>query len=85
MSLDGEKRGTTPIDLRVVKADQPMIISLQLDGHQSVEEEISPAASQKLIISLSKQRKPRRKRSKKPRTTPKQKHEKPAKGFYRFD
>jgi hypothetical protein len=78
VSVDGEARGATPLDVRVKKREQPLVLELAQTGFDSHKLDVVPDRDQRLYFSLVKQ-------AKKivPVKSPPRKKEKA--GFRRFD
>ena len=50
--LDGELRGTTPLDLRVKKGGEPHALELRASSYQPMTQQIVPDKDQKLVLAL---------------------------------
>lgn len=75
VSLGGEVKGTTPLDLQVGRGDAPVELSLVLSGYHVLAEKILPDVDQRLRLVMI--RKPTTGRPAKPAQT--------ASGYRRFD
>jgi serine/threonine-protein kinase len=73
--VDGEDRGTTPVDLRLPKTDSAVHLVLSQPGFESRVQDVVPDRDQRLYFSLKARRGTVRKTPKRP-TPP---------GFHRFD
>jgi serine/threonine-protein kinase len=73
--VDGEDRGTTPVDLRLQKTDSAVHLVLSQAGFESRQQDVVPDRDQRLYFSLKAKRGTVRKTPKRP-TPP---------GFHRFD
>lgn len=51
---DGELLGATPLDIRFVKSDEPMVLAVRLDGYKDREVTLKPASDQHLEFTLVK-------------------------------
>lgn len=52
VSVGGEARGSTPLDLRVARGTSPLSLQLSRDGYRPVSEEVVPDVDQRLRLSL---------------------------------
>ena len=57
VKVDGEERGATPIDVKVVKGDTPMKIELAQKGFDTHKLDVIPDRDQRLYFALMKQQK----------------------------
>ena len=73
--VDGEDRGTTPVDLRLPKTDSAVHLVLSQPGFESRAQDVVPDRDQRLYFSLKARRGTVRKTPKRP----------PPPGFHRFD
>jgi serine/threonine-protein kinase len=73
--VDGEDRGTTPVDLRLTKSDRAAHLELAQPGFETFAQDVVPDRDQRLYFSLKPKRGTVRKTPKRP----------PPPGFHRFD
>jgi eukaryotic-like serine/threonine-protein kinase len=73
--VDGDDRGTTPVDLRLPKTDSAVHLVLSQPGFESRAQDVVPDRDQRLYFSLKARRGTVRKTPKRP----------PPPGFHRFD
>jgi serine/threonine-protein kinase len=78
VKVDGEERGTTPLDVRVKRAEQPLKVELAQAGFDTHKLDVVPDRDHRLYFSLMKQEK-----KIVPIKGPSRKERKP--GFRRFD
>jgi hypothetical protein len=73
--VDGDDRGTTPVDLRIPKTDSAVHLELAQPGFESRVQDVVPDRDQRLYFSLKAKHGTVRKTPKRP----------PPPGFHRFD
>jgi serine/threonine-protein kinase len=59
VSIGGEHRGVTPLELRLPRAEHALAISLKKDGFAPIDESVTPNLDQKLRLTLVANPKPR--------------------------
>jgi hypothetical protein len=52
VSVDGEPRGVTPLDVKVQRGTQPMTIELRANGFQTQTQDVIPDKDQRLYVAL---------------------------------
>jgi serine/threonine-protein kinase len=62
----GEERGTTPIELRFTKSDEPISVRLEREGYEPILETITPRVDQRLRLVLTEEPEVERARVRRP-------------------